>query len=123
MRIETKTVKGKELKPGDLFSVAPEEYWLDVNNRDTDPAPIGERVYIRTNAPAPTSDETVVTQVIIHQEEALITKEWDGKGAHPFEPPVPVEMIEEGHPCIHCGESEKLGNHQLEPEVPDASVN
>ena len=165
IRIETKTVQGNDLQPGDLFSFASEEHWLTVND-ERDPNPVGEKVYIRTNAPALTPKEdanvTLVTFRYVNDEgksppwvgtklhhesfhvdmdidddghkvaamfpnsncpyckgELTVTEPWDGKGAHLFEPPVPVELIEEGHPCIHCGESDKLGNHQLEPKSED----
>jgi len=47
MRITATRVKGKELKPGDLFSTAGPLYW---ENIDSEPS-IGEKVYIRTNRP------------------------------------------------------------------------
>jgi hypothetical protein len=44
MRFKTELVKGKDLKPGELFSSLSDFYW---QNRD--PRSIGERVYIRTD--------------------------------------------------------------------------
>ena len=52
MKILAEEVKGKDLKAGDLFSTADQFYW---DNRD--PLSIGERVYIRTDAPLPSSEE------------------------------------------------------------------
>ena len=53
MVIKVENITGKDLQPGDLFSIVNEVWWESVNNRDTDPTPIGEMVYIRTNAPCP----------------------------------------------------------------------
>lgn len=46
MKIKATPIKGSDLKPGDLFSTAPQAYW------DNIPGSIGERVYIRTDSPA-----------------------------------------------------------------------
>lgn len=51
MRIIATSIKGKDLKPGDLFSTAGQLYWDNYN-----PQSIGERVYIRTEAPTPSDD-------------------------------------------------------------------
>lgn len=48
MRFEAEPVKGKDLKPGDLFSTASQFYW---DHRD--PSALGEKVYVRTEAPTP----------------------------------------------------------------------
>lgn len=56
--IRTEPVKGRDLQPGDLFSTLGPEYWDLFGQRDG----VGERVYIRTNAPAgnfPDADEYV----------------------------------------------------------------
>lgn len=51
MRIIATKVTAKDLKPGDLFSNVDQHYWdLAVA---LNAAVIGERVYIRTNAPCP----------------------------------------------------------------------
>jgi len=42
-------IKARDLKPGDLFSTAGPDYW-DTALNDLS---VGERVYIRTNAPTP----------------------------------------------------------------------
>lgn len=48
MRILAEEVTARDLKPGDLFSMAPQSYWDTVPSK----ASIGERVYIRTEAEA-----------------------------------------------------------------------
>jgi hypothetical protein len=48
IEIRATRCKGKDLKPGDLFSTAGPEYWADFKSKQS----IGERVYIRTHAPA-----------------------------------------------------------------------
>jgi len=48
-------VLSKELLPGDLFSTAGSEYWDTALDR----ASIGERAFIRTNAPCPADQEGV----------------------------------------------------------------
>ena len=47
MKIKATPIKGKDLKPGDLFSTAGPLYWDDVK----DTYAIGEKVYIRTETP------------------------------------------------------------------------
>ncbi len=56
MKIKVTSVKGAELKPGELFSTAGPEYWAVKR----DPNAIGEKVYIRTDAPTPESQKDVV---------------------------------------------------------------
>jgi len=46
MRIIATPVKGKDLKPGDLFSMADQTYWDHYSSYS-----VGEKVYIRTSAP------------------------------------------------------------------------
>jgi hypothetical protein len=48
MRIIATKITSKELEPGDLFSTANQFYW-----DHHDPESVGERVYIRTEAPCP----------------------------------------------------------------------
>lgn len=48
LRFRCEKVKGRDLKPGDLFSTHGDSYW----NKNRDPEAIGEKVYIRTEAPA-----------------------------------------------------------------------
>jgi len=48
MKIIVTKVKGKDLKSGDLFTTANQEYW---DNRS--PLALGEKVYIRTDMPCP----------------------------------------------------------------------
>lgn len=53
MKIIATECKAKDLKPGDLFSTASQEYWDIVH---TDNA-VGEKVYIRTNSPTSKEQE------------------------------------------------------------------
>jgi hypothetical protein len=48
MRVRVTRVRSAALLPGELFSTANQEYW---DHRD--PLAVGERVYIRTDAPCP----------------------------------------------------------------------
>lgn len=48
MRVRATRVRSAELLPGELFSTADQAYW---DSRD--PLAVGERVYIRTDAPCP----------------------------------------------------------------------
>jgi len=50
MEIKVEPVKCKDLKPGDLFSIANQDEW-DSNLEWS--LSIGEKVYIRTNIPCP----------------------------------------------------------------------
>ena len=68
MKIISEPVIARDLKPGDLFSIASSEYWEHVNAGTSS---IGECVYIRTNTPAsnaPDSDE-MVYKITIEREE------------------------------------------------------
>ena len=49
MRIMAQAVLAQNLEPGDLFSTVGSDYWERCDERGA----IGERVYIRTNAPTP----------------------------------------------------------------------
>lgn len=56
-------IKGRDLQPGDLFSSYGPDYWKEALNKRS----IGERVYIRTNAPSdnvPDADK-IVWKVVI----------------------------------------------------------
>jgi len=48
MRIKAERILARDLQPGDLFSVAPQEYWDHAMQSGS----CGEKVYIRTNASA-----------------------------------------------------------------------
>jgi hypothetical protein len=48
IRIRTELVYPKDLKPGELFSTVGDNYWQNFSEKDS----YGERVYIRTPAPA-----------------------------------------------------------------------
>ncbi len=52
MKIKATLVKAKELKSGELFSTASQAHWDNI-----DPLSIGEKVYIRTDAPTPKEEE------------------------------------------------------------------
>lgn len=57
MKIVATPIAAKDLQPGDLFSLYPVSYW-----ENYDPASIGQKVYIRTEAtdyPAEDADATV----------------------------------------------------------------
>jgi hypothetical protein len=67
IKTRAERVTGKELKPGDLFSVEGEWYWDNAMNKGS----VGERVYIRTNVPT-TPDmgpDDIVYRIIIEQVE------------------------------------------------------
>ena len=51
MRIIATEIKGKDLKPGELFSTANQFYW------DNRLQSIGEKVYIRTDSHLPLDQE------------------------------------------------------------------
>lgn len=53
VRILAEPCLGKDLKPGELFSVMPPSYWDQFDRMDG----VGERVYIRTNTPCPIGQE------------------------------------------------------------------
>ncbi len=58
VRIHAEAIAAKELRPGDLFSIAGPEYWDDFPYKQG----VGERVYIRTCTSAvglPDADDTV----------------------------------------------------------------
>ena len=128
IRIEAKTVKGRDLKPGDLFSMAPTEYWEDANRLTLEvedgpdiPGTVGEKVFIRTNNPvSPGEEDMDITLVEIHyiqeEEEApfpAARENWDGKGAHPFV----SQGTESESNCGLCDLPEAEGNHKLEPRM------
>lgn len=47
VKVTAVLVTGRDLAPGDLFSIAGPDYWDTFPNRDS----VGEQVYIRTNTP------------------------------------------------------------------------
>lgn len=54
MKITATKVKSETLKAGDLFSTAGAHYWTKLRLRESDELkPIGEKVYIRTEASYP----------------------------------------------------------------------
>lgn len=56
LRITATEVRAAELQPGDLFSTAGPEYWT----ARRPPGAVGEKVYIRTEAPCPRGEENEV---------------------------------------------------------------
>jgi hypothetical protein len=68
MKIIATPVKGKDLQPGDLFSVKGPEYW----NYFEEKGAIGEKVYIRTATPSSTApDENEMVYRITIQKESI----------------------------------------------------
>lgn len=63
MKIHAKEIRAGELKAGDLFSTAPQQYW---DSRD--PEAIGEKVYLRTETPCPQEQEDVVVYLVTIEE-------------------------------------------------------
>ena len=64
MRIKAQLVKGKDLKPGDLFSIQGDSYWQHLN-----PLGVGEKVYIRTDTPCPLNQrEMELYRIIIETD-------------------------------------------------------
>jgi len=57
MEFITTKIKGKDLRPGDLFSTMGELYW-NKNNINLHIS-LGERVYIRTETPCPKDQKDV----------------------------------------------------------------
>lgn len=55
--IKAEPIKARELNPGDLFSTAGPEYWRFFGRLGS----IGERVYIRTSAPASDASDADLT--------------------------------------------------------------
>ena len=55
MKIIAKKVKCKHLMPGDLFSTASQQMWdfWEKHEDDDGLVALGQKVYIRTNAPCP----------------------------------------------------------------------
>ena len=60
--IKAVLIRASDLQPGDLFSTAGPDYW----NLALDKGSVGERVYIRTNAPVAGADDV---DVIVYRIE------------------------------------------------------
>ncbi len=81
VRIKATPTKARDLKPGDLFSIVGQATW---DRLLQDPLAIGQRVYIRTNAPADVADDAdeevhkieIVPDLTDAQRDLLI---WLGK--------------------------------------------
>jgi hypothetical protein len=60
-------IRAVDLLPGDLFSIATEDYW----RKAMDKSSIGEQVYIRTNTPAKQADDSYsfVYRITINKHE------------------------------------------------------
>ncbi len=56
MKYITTKIKGKDLKPGDLFSTVGPEFW-ETGDASRDVECIGHKVYIRTEAPPETVED------------------------------------------------------------------
>ena len=54
LKVKAEPIKGKDLEPGDIFSCVGPAYWDDIDSRLS----IGEKVYIRTNAPAKVANDS-----------------------------------------------------------------
>ena len=64
--IKAEAMLGGELRPGDMFSTAGQEYW----DRALEGPSIGEQVYIRTNSPTPPQEAKVpIFRIVITEEE------------------------------------------------------
>ena len=59
IRFTATQVKAKDVKPGQYFSSAGPEYWDNPN-----PGSVGEKVYIRTDAPCPKGQEDEIVFLI-----------------------------------------------------------
>lgn len=69
MKVTATPVKAKELRPGELFSMASQGYW---DKRIADHADaIGEKVFIRTECPEPASQaEDMVNRIEISPKDS-----------------------------------------------------
>lgn len=68
VKITATLVTGRDLKPGDLFSIAGPAYW----DKAMDKRSVGEAVYIRTHTDAsrfPDANDTVYRITIITTED------------------------------------------------------
>lgn len=68
MKVRAEKIVARDLQPGDLFSTAGPDYWDRIADREQ--MSVGERVYIRTNAPtilAPDGDIEVYKITIIKE--------------------------------------------------------
>lgn len=67
LRLRAEEIKASDLKPGDLFSIAPPGYW-DQAFTDT----VGEKVFIRTEAECIEEERNLtVTRIIIGTDEEV----------------------------------------------------
>lgn len=127
IKMEARSVRGKDLKPGDLFSASPVSLWGDVNtpvpNKDGK-LPLAERVGIRTNVPCPEEQ--------LESEVTLITVSYVDEDA-------PAPVLDKEHAAYHVDivwdEETKSKAAELSPnrgcpycfpeqqEVPDDTIN
>ena len=97
MVIKVENITGKDLQPGDLFSVVNEEWWGSVNSRDMDPAPVGEKVYIRTNAPCPEDQrDDELVRLTIHHDPDFDHSQYD---LDDTKDPIAQQLSEASHTC------------------------
>lgn len=99
VRFKVEEIPGRELRPGDLFSTAGPEVWDHVDARRS----IGEKIYIRTNAP---EDQATDGHLPIYRVVLEIRHE-DGE----FDPGDPLGtcgcgseavVVLEGEPLCRC---------------------
>jgi hypothetical protein len=65
LKIPAEPLLAKELKPGDLFSTAGQFYW---DHRQPDA--VGEKVYLRTDAPCPKDqEEEEIHRIVVRVDE------------------------------------------------------
>lgn len=71
VRVLATAVHGRDLEPGDLFSLLGPDYW----DRALDGATLGESVFIRTNLPTELTPDpnTIVCKITIEVYEAIET--------------------------------------------------
>jgi len=67
IRVHAEPCTGRDLRPGDLFSVVGPEYWDHIDDRKS----VGEKAYIRTNSPmdiAPDVDAPVFRLTVLDDD-------------------------------------------------------
>ena len=67
MRVKAEKVTGRDLKPGDLFSTAGQDYWDIAMNQGS----VGERLYVRTKIDADRFDDAdePIYRITIERDE------------------------------------------------------
>lgn len=82
MQVLTEKVKAKDLKAGDLFSTAGQEHWGLIDTLTA----VGERVYIRTNTPCPTTqaEDEIYRITVIAGKNTVLISAFPGTGKSHF---------------------------------------